>query len=389
MIRKLMQFTFVAIMLTGVVLAQDVAVRSDHPDEYVVVKGDTLWDISGRFLDKPWQWPAIWQANPQIENPHLIYPGDVVSLVYIDGVPQLRLSRSGTVKLSPSIRVVDRDAINAIPFESIAPFIKDLRVLSPSEFEGLPYIVANNEERMNATHSDQTYARGLDAEVGEEYVVARLMNIYDLVGDPPEIRRVLPKEHWKQVPNVWDRHQHEYNTVSPWNRRPRDPIGYEMFEVSRVRVVQAGEISVMDIIRDRTEVRPGDFILPVSDMGYLSTFFPSAMDNIPSDLRVLATSGQRSGVGLYQIVSLNAGTNQGVEAGNVFSAFRLGQIIKDRTGFRYGSFSEEAAPRLPETYDGLVMVFRTFEDISYGMVMGGGKRVVVEYDMLRHPDDRL
>ena len=384
-----MHLIFAAIMLTGVVLAQDVAVRSDHPDEYVVVKGDTLWDISGRFLDKPWQWPAIWQANPQIENPHLIYPGDVVSLVYIDGVPQLRLSRGGTVKLSPSIRVVDRDAINAIPFESIKPFIKDLRVLSPSEFEGLPYIVANNEERMNATYSDQTYARGLDAKVGEEYIVARLMNIYDLVGDPPEIRRVLPKEHWKQVPNVWDRHQHVYNTVSPWNRRPRDPIGYEMFEVSRVRVAKAGEISVMDIIRDRTEVRPGDFILPVSYMGYLSTFFPSAMDNIPSDLRVLATSGQRSGVGLYQIVSLNAGTNQGVEAGNVFSAFRLGQITKDRTGFRYGSFSEEAAPRLPETYDGLVMVFRTFEDISYGMVMGGGKRVVVEYDMLRHPDERL
>lgn len=389
MIRKLMQFTFAAIMLTGVVLAQDVAVRSDHPDEYVVVKGDTLWDISGRFLDKPWQWPAIWQANPQIENPHLIYPGDVVSLVYIDGVPQLRLSRSGTVKLSPSIRVVDRDAINAIPFESIAPFIKDLRVLSPSEFEGLPYIVANNEERMNATHTDQTYARGLDAEVGEEYVVARLMNIYDLVGDPPEIRRVLPKEHWKQVPNVWDRHQYKHNTVSPWNRRPRDPIGYEMFEVSRVRVVKAGEISVMDIIRDRTEVRPGDFILPVSDMGYLSTFFPSAMDNIPSDLRVLATSGQRSGVGLYQIVSLNGGTNQGIEAGNVFSAFRLGQLVNDRVGFRYGSFSEEATPRLPETYDGLVMVFRTFEDISYGMVMGGGKRVVQEFDMLRHPDERL
>ena len=389
MIRKLMHLIFAAIMLTGVVLAQDVAVRSDHPDEYVVVKGDTLWDISGRFLDKPWQWPAIWQANPQIENPHLIYPGDVVSLVYIDGVPQLRLSRGGTVKLSPSIRVVDRDAINAIPFESIKPFIKDLRVLSPSEFEGLPYIVANNEERMNATYSDQTYARGLDAKVGEEYIVARLMNIYDSVGDPPEIRRVLPKEHWKQVPNVWDRHQNTYNTVSPWNRRPRDPIGYEMFEVSRVRVVQAGEISVMDIIRDRTEVRPGDFILPVSDMGYLSTFFPSAMDNIPSDLRVLATSGQRSGVGLYQIVSLNAGTNQGVEAGNVFSAFRLGQLTKDRTGYRYGSFSEEAAPRLPDTYDGLVMVFRTFGDISYGMVMGGGKRVVVEYDMLRHPDERL
>ena len=81
MIRKLMHLIFAAIMLTGVVLARDVAVRSDHPDEYVVIKGDTLWDISGRFLDKPWQWPSIWNANPQIENPHLIYPGDVVSLV--------------------------------------------------------------------------------------------------------------------------------------------------------------------------------------------------------------------------------------------------------------------------------------------------------------------
>jgi hypothetical protein len=387
-IRKLIYLTFAAIMLTGVALAQDVAVRSDHPDEYVVVKGDTLWDISGRFLDKPWQWPAIWQANPQIENPHLIYPGDIVSLVYIDGVPQLRLSRSGSVKLSPSIRVVDREAINAIPFESIEPFIKDLRILSPSEFEGLPYVVANTEDRMNASISDTTYVRGLDAQVGEEYIVARLTNIYDSMGDPPEIRRVLPKEHWKQVPNVWDRHQYPHNTVSPWNRRPKDPIGYEMFEVSRVRVVQTGEISVMDIIRDRTEVKPGDFILPVSDQGYLSTFYPSAMENVPSDLRVLATSGSRSGVGLYQIVSINGGTNQGIEAGNVFSAFRQGQLVKDRTGHRYGSFSREAEPRLPDVYDGIVMVFRTFEDISYGMVMGGS-RVVVEYDMLRHPDERL
>jgi hypothetical protein len=367
-------------------------VRSDHPDEYVVVKGDTLWDISGRFLDKPWQWPAIWHANPQIENPHLIYPGDVISLVYIDGVPQLRLSRGGadTVKLSPSIRIVDRDdAIQAIPFESIEPFVRDLRVLSPSEFEGLPYVIANQEDRMNATYSDTTYVRGLEgARVGEEYVVGRLMNIYDSMGKPPEIRRVLPKEHWRQVPNVWDRNEDIYNTVSPWNRRPKNPIGYEMFEVSRVRVTQTGEITVMDIIRDRTEVRPGDFILPISEMGYESSFYPSAMDNIPPDLRVLATSGQRSGVGLYQIVSINAGTRQGVAPGNVFSAFRRGDVVTDRTGFRHGSFSTEADVRLPDIFDGMVMVFRTFEDISYGMVMSGS-RVVVEFDSLRHPDERM
>ena len=185
MIRKLILFALAA-LITGLVMAQDVSLRSDHPDEYVVIKGDTLWDISGRFLDKPWQWPAIWYANPQIENPHLIYPGDIVALVYLDGVPQLRLRRGEAVRLSPTVRVVDRAPINAVPFDKIRPFVKNLRVLSPSEFEGLPYIVANDETRLNATFTDQTYARGLDARVGDEFVVARLTSIYDAIGDPPD-----------------------------------------------------------------------------------------------------------------------------------------------------------------------------------------------------------
>jgi hypothetical protein len=390
-IRRLVYPALAAILLTGVVVAQDVSVRSDHPDQYVVVKGDTLWDISGRFLDKPWQWPAIWHANPQIENPHLIYPGDVVSLVYIDGVPQLRLRRGGsdTVKLSPAVRVTERtDAIKAVPFKSIEPFIKNIRVVSPEEFDALPYIVANTEDRITATYTDQTYGRGLDAAVGEEFVVARLSNIYDSFGKPPEIRRVSPKEHWKQVPNVWDRQEDMFNTVSPWNRRAKNPVGYELVEVSRVRVAQAGEISVLDIIRDRAEITPGDFILPVSDMGYESTFYPQAMDAVPDGLRVLATSGQKSGVGIYQIVSINGGSNQGLEPGHVFSAFRQGEVVQDRVGFRHGSFSKEAEVRLPEVYDGLVMVFRTFGDVSYGMVMSGS-RVVKEFDILRHPDERM
>ena len=389
MIRRLIYLTVAALFLTGVVIAQDVSVRSDHPDEYVVVRGDTLWDISGRFLDKPWQWPAIWHANPQIENPHLIYPGDVISLVYVDGVPQLRLRRGGTKKLSPSVRVSDRDdAIKAIPFDSIAPFVRNLRIISPEEFAGLPYIVANEDRRITSTNTDITYARGLNGQVGEEFVVARLSNIYDRIGDPPEIRRLLPKQHWKEAPNVWDRDEHVFNTVSPWNRRPKNPVGYELVEVSRVRVAQAGEISVLDIIRDRTEVKAGDYILPANDQGYESVFFPRAMDNVPDGLRVLGTSGQRSGVGIYQIVSINAGSNQGLAPGHVFAAFGRGAKVDDRTGYRWGSFAKDAEVRLPDVYDGLVMVFRTFDEISYGMVMSG-ERVVEEYDFLRHPDERM
>jgi hypothetical protein len=309
--------------------------------------------------------------------------------VYVDGVPQLRLRRGGTKKLSPSVRVTDRDdAIKAIPFESIAPFVRNLRVLSPEEFAGLPYIVANEDQRITSTNTDITYARGLNGQVGEEFVVARLSNIYDRLGNPPEIRRVLPKQHWQQVPNVWDRDENMYNTVSPWNRRPKNPVGYELVEVSRVRVAQAGEISVLDIIRDRTEVKAGDYILPANDQGYESVFYPRAMDDIPDGLRILGTSGQRSGVGIYQIVSINAGANQGLAPGHVFSAFGKGDVVDDRTGYRWGSFAKDAEVRLPEVYDGLVMVFRTFGDISYGMVMSG-ERVVEEYDILRHPDERL
>ena len=390
MIRRLIYSVFAALLFIGVALAQDVSVRSDHPDEYVVVKGDTLWDISGRFLDKPWQWPAIWQANPQIENPHLIYPGDVVSLVYIDGNPQLRLRRGGadTVKMSPSIRVTDRtDAIQAVPFEHIKPFVRNIRVLAPEDFEGLPYIIANTDERMNAAYSDTTYGRGLDARVGEEFVVARLNSIYDSFGKPAEIRRVLPKDNWRQVPNIWDRDEDLYNPVSPWNKRPKNPVGYELIEVSRVRVTQAGEISALEIIDDRTEVRPGDFILPATDQGYENVFYPKAMDSVPSGLRVLATSGQKVGVGVYQIIAINGGSNQGIEPGHVFSAFRKGKIVRDDIGYRDGSFSTEAKARLPDVYDGLVMVFRTFGDISYAMVMSGS-RVVQEFDVLRHPDER-
>lgn len=376
--------------------AQEVSVRDDHPQQYTVVKGDTLWDISGRFLDEPWQWPAIWQANEQIENPHLIYPGDVVSLVYIDGRPVLQVARDGvpaannsgkkTVKLSPEIRRVDRsDPINAIPLDAIKPFLRDIRIMDPAEFDrGLPYIVANEENRITATHSDLTYARNLNANVGDEYIVARLVNIYDEIGDPAEVRRVLPKKDWRQVPNI---HEGLWTTTHPWDKRPKNPVGYEMWEVSRVRVKEAGEISVLEILRDRTEVRPGDYILPVNDYAFDSAFLPQVMDSMPNDMEVLATTGAEYGVGHYQIVAISGGTRQGVKPGHVFSAYGTGITVEDRTGYRVGSFEKESKVQLPPLYHGLVLVFRSFGDVSYAIVMDG-PRLVQEFDQLQHPQNR-
>ena len=122
-----MRKSLVALLLlaaSGLAQAQ-VDLREGHPDRYTVVRGDTLWDISGKFLRQPWKWPELWHANPQIQNPHLIYPGDTLSLVYVDGQPRLVLNRGesrGTIKLSPKIRSTPiAEAIPTIPLDKMLP----------------------------------------------------------------------------------------------------------------------------------------------------------------------------------------------------------------------------------------------------------------------------
>ena len=137
---------------TGLVQAA-VQLKEGHPDRYTVAKGDTLWDISGKFLSQPWKWPEIWHANPQVKNPHLIYPGDVLSLVYIDGQPRLMLNRGesrGTIKLSPQVRSTPlAEAIPAIPLEKINSFLLSNRIINTAEeFAQRPYVVAGNQERV-------------------------------------------------------------------------------------------------------------------------------------------------------------------------------------------------------------------------------------------------
>jgi len=147
-------------------LADEVQLREGHPDSHVVVKGDTLWDISGKFLSQPWKWPEIWELNPQIKNPHLIYPGDVIDLVYVDGKPQLRLQRggesNGTVQLSPTVRSAPiSEAIPTIPLEAINSFLLSNRIVDSSEqFEKHPYVVAGQAERVVSGAGDHVYVRG-------------------------------------------------------------------------------------------------------------------------------------------------------------------------------------------------------------------------------------
>ncbi|NCF10706.1 MAG: LysM peptidoglycan-binding domain-containing protein [Gammaproteobacteria bacterium] len=160
------------VVLVGTVAAQDVLLRSDAPQEYVVKKGDTLWDISAMFLEQPWLWPEIWYVNPQVENPHLIYPGDKLYLVWVDGRPMLR---RGDGKLSPQVRSEPIDqAIPAIPLEYILPFLdRSKAVLTREEIDSAPYIVHFREDRVIGDEGTLAYVRKFDEGAPLEHLIFR------------------------------------------------------------------------------------------------------------------------------------------------------------------------------------------------------------------------
>jgi hypothetical protein len=137
----------------------------NYPERYTVIKGDTLWDISGKFLKSPWLWPEIWHANPQVSNPHLIYPGDIIGLVYIDGQPRITTLQAGpengVVKLSPKVKAMPISAaIPTIPLDAIASFLSQNRIIEPDDMNSAPYVLIGKEQHLLSAAGDTVFARG-------------------------------------------------------------------------------------------------------------------------------------------------------------------------------------------------------------------------------------
>ncbi len=391
--RKLISL-ILAMFLCGAAAAQDVSIRDDYPDEYIVVEGDTLWDISGRFLDQPWQWPAIWQANQQIENPHLIYPGDTISLVYIDGQPRLMVDRGRpTVRLSPDTRVTTRQPIPPIPYDWIKGFITNFRMVDSQEaYDALPYVVANNEQHVGVATMANTYVRQLEGEVGQYYAIMRKGNIY--YRKDGEIRRAVDPPYGVAAPPdvAWRGGTFDRATL----RLPRnfgEIVGFELYQVAEGMLAKQGDPAIVTIGDAMTTVQEGDVLLPLTDEGFVSEFQPRAMDVIPPDMRVLAVQGDNRLVGHLKMVSVSAGTNQGVAPGHVFSAFKPGENVRDSVKFPQDSWADAMTWKgdkvvLPDEFSAHIMVFRVFDDVSYALIMEG-PRPVRENDVLKHPDETL
>ena len=181
MMTRYIYLSVLSLLFSLPLFAEDVVLNANHPENYEVVKGDTLWDISGKFLQQPWQWPEIWQVNPQIKNPHLIYPGDRLSLSYMDGRPVLTLSRGPTAyKMSPQAREIKLEkAIPTIPLSAIAAFLSKPLVVAEDTLANAPYIVASTDDRLILGAGDKAYVRGLDGDDIKEFSVFRGGVVYN------------------------------------------------------------------------------------------------------------------------------------------------------------------------------------------------------------------
>ncbi|MDY6814771.1 MAG: LysM peptidoglycan-binding domain-containing protein [Pseudomonadota bacterium] len=320
-----------ALLFTSWAQAQP-ELRSDHPDRYTVVKGDTLWDISARFLNNPWYWPEIWHVNPQVANPHLIYPGDRLALVYIDGKPRItKVASNGVVKLSPQVRSEPIDTpIPAIPLDAISSFLTDTRIVTPAELEGAPYILEGEDGRIITGAGDRVYARG-DKPADKVGIFRRTKEFRD-----PDTGEFL---------------------------------GLEARSIGAGKITAGnGDVLTLRLTKSNQEIRIGDRLLTSVDRPIATSFVPSAPEETVAG-EMIAVDGGVSQIGQYDVVAINRGERDGLEAGNVMAVLKSGNLVRDPVT---GETIE-----LPSERAGLLMVFQAYEKMSYGLVLQANRPLSV------------
>lgn len=320
----------------------NIPLTADAPDEYVVKVGDTLWDISSVFLRDPWYWPEIWYVNPQVDNPHLIYPGDVLKLVYIDGQPRVtvadRPQSGGGKRLSPQVRREPlSNAITAIPYDVVASFMGRPTLLDADQVKSAPYVVAMRDNHIIGAVGNELYARGIgDAQVDTRYSVIHVEEkLYD-----PESRALL---------------------------------GYSGMYVGSGPVATAGDPAKLVLTDSSREALQGDKLFPES-VDVNVDFIPHAPD-ADINARVIAVRSHTI-MGQYQVVALNRGKNAGLEPGHVLAIEQAGGVVRDTySEGGLGATSTRTSRRakgnvqLPDERIGIAMVFKAFDRMSYALVM--------------------
>ena len=326
-----------ALMLPVAAQADEIRLNPDAPEVYLVKEGDTLWGIASMFLMDPWLWPEVWDINQQIDNPHLIFPGDEIYLVWVDGKPRIRVRRgpaSNTVKLTPQMRIDPLDrAIPSISLEEIGPFLSGHRIVAPEDLDNAPYVIAGAQRHLLSSAGDRLYARG-DIPKGETgFGIYRKGTLFL----DPETNEVLGQE-------------------------ARD-IGS-----ARLRVDHEEDINQFEVTRITEEVRNGDRMLPNESRAITATFQPRAPGK---DIEgyMLAVDAGVTQIGPLDVVAINRGDREGLEPGHVLAIYQTGETVRDEI--------KNENVQIPDVRAGLLMVFRVFEKMSYGIVLKSDRPLAI------------
>jgi LysM repeat protein len=334
-----------------VLVSEPVPLAAGAPEEYVVQVGDTLWDIAATFLRDPWYWPEVWYVNPQVENPHLIYPGDVLALVTIDGQQRITTVRGSTYRLSPSARVTPlSESITSIPYEQIAAFLSKGLVLEKGQADQLPYILATRGDHMMASAGNDIYVRGgQPSPNGTQFSV---VHVGEELRDPDD----------------------------------NDVLGYQGIYVGEGAQSRGGDPATVSLTDTNREALAGDRLVPET-VDIPLNFFPKAPD-ITVNGRIISVVDGVSLIGQYQVVVLNRGARDGLAPGDVLTVFQAGEVVRDR--YAGGSFLGSSglmggeSVTLPDEAAGTIMVFKVYDRIGYGLVMEATSDIHV-LDAVRNP----
>ncbi|CAA9892377.1 Peptidoglycan-binding protein [Candidatus Methylobacter favarea] len=343
--------------------AEEIPLNLSHPDQYTVLKGDTLWNIAGKFLNHPWQWPELWRHNNQIENPNLIYPGDTIYFSVVNGKPQLSLARneqpqlpagspcilkeedikngrtdfavSENGKLLPCIReITGKQAIKLVPAEAIAKYLTSPKVVGKNELDTAPYVIGFAGEHLIAGTGDKIYVRSITRPKSLSYTIYRAGDTY----------------------------------VSPVSG---EILGYEAKYIADSTLQQAGDPATLAVTKSGSEIVIGDRIMVNSEEDVALNYFPRPpAHNIKGN--IISVLGGVSQIGQYNVVVIDKGTADGLLPGHELDIYKRGNIVSDA----YSAVKTDAV-RLPDEIAGTLMVFRPFERISYALIMKAGQAIHV------------
>jgi hypothetical protein len=349
----------------GIALSE---LAANAPDSYTVKRGDTLWAISKLFLKSPWRWPELWGMNmAEIKNPHLIYPGQTLYLDKSNGRARLSSRRGGaesleTIKLSPRTRssVLPDPSIPTLQNNLIEPFLTEPIIVEEATLQAAPRLVATQEGRVLLSEGDRAYARSAD---GSGLSIA--------AGQPRDFR-VFRNATALKDPGTGEILGYEAQYVGRAKLIRGESVGAVRGAEAKAGEGAGTEIipATLDIVRSKEEIRTGDRLLPEPPLELL-TYTPRAPAN-DVEARIVSVYGSAvANVAQNQVVVINRGTKDGIERGHVLAIQTNGERVVDKTGARFQEI------KLPDERNGLLMVFRPFERVSYALVLQATESVRV------------